>query len=96
MLSRCKYRLPVLKEGITIKTNIPSVVPDDLVGVKLRLKQILLNLVGNAVKFTDRGSVTILVTMLERRDDKALLRFDVTDYRNRYQAGIHREDICSL
>lgn len=66
-------------KGITIKTDILSEVPDDLVGDKLRLKQILLNLVGNAVKFTNRGSVTISVTMLERRSDTALLRFDVTD-----------------
>ena len=55
------------------------VVPDHLLGDQFRLKQILLNLLGNAIKFTDRGEIRIAVTVSERDDSSALLKIQVTD-----------------
>ena len=54
-------------------------VPEHLVGDPLRLGQVLLNLVGNAIKFTEKGEVTVTVDLLERRETKVLLRFEVRD-----------------
>lgn len=58
-----------LTKGITLVCDIDPEVPERIVGDPLRLRQILLNLVGNAVKFTDHGNVTLSVhaqrTMLE-------------------------------
>jgi CheY-like chemotaxis protein len=67
------------RKGLNIRTDIPAVVPDNLSGDQLRLKQMLLNLVGNAIKFTDRGGILIAVTVTERLDDIALLKIGVTD-----------------
>lgn len=66
-------------KGLSVKTDIPADVPDRLTGDQLRLKQILLNLINNAIKFTERGKITLAVAVEEQQRHKALLRFDVTD-----------------
>jgi PAS domain S-box-containing protein len=66
-------------KGLTITTDIPAAVPDNLTGDQLRLKQILINILGNAVKFTSRGEIALGVDLEDRHSDSALLRFDVTD-----------------
>jgi signal transduction histidine kinase/DNA-binding response OmpR family regulator len=57
------------------KENIPKI----LVGDKLRLNQILYNLVGNAIKFTDKGHVKVHVTVRERTDKQICLFVEVED-----------------
>jgi two-component system CheB/CheR fusion protein len=66
-------------KGLTIRVDIPADVPDNLTGDQFRLKQILLNLVGNAIKFTERGGLSLSVSVEQRQDDTARLRFEVAD-----------------
>jgi signal transduction histidine kinase len=54
-------------------------VPRGLVGDALRLRQVLLNLAGNAIKFTERGEVAVEARLLSRDEDGARLRFEVRD-----------------
>ena len=54
-------------------------IPRNLLGDPLRLGQILINLVNNAIKFTERGEVIVTVTLEEQLEDRAKLRFSVRD-----------------
>ena len=67
--------------------EIPPKVPEHLVGDPTRLSQILVNLVGNAIKFTDRGEVVLHVELETETETEARLHFSVTDTGN----GIPRE-----
>ncbi|MDD5373706.1 MAG: ATP-binding protein [Sulfurimonas sp.] len=59
--------------------NIDRDTPSILVGDSLRLSQVLINLVGNAVKFTEKGEIIISVKVVERVNESVRLRFEVKD-----------------
>ncbi len=67
------------EKGLGLSAHIREDVPDSLVGDPKRLRQILLNLMGNAVKFTDRGDVLLQVELESPNEGSAILHFSVAD-----------------
>lgn len=71
---------PRAKEnGNTLLIDIDPAVPDELHGDELRIGQILTNLVGNAVKFTKDGTVTVSVSKEDHKDNQTCILFAVKD-----------------
>ena len=66
-------------KGLELVCDVASDVPPNLVGDSLRLGQILINYANNAIKFTEKGEISIVVRMVEERGQQVLLRFEVRD-----------------
>ncbi len=80
------------EKGLHLLTHIGPGIQDVLVGDPFRINQVLINLGGNAIKFTERGSVEINVQQLSEDDTSATLKFSVIDT----GAGIPEDKLNSL
>ena len=67
------------EKSLAFNLEIDDNAPKWVKGDALRLNQILFNLVGNAIKFTERGSISVRIRTLSHTTEKALLKFQVTD-----------------
>jgi two-component system sensor histidine kinase/response regulator len=67
------------QKGLELALDMPADLPDGVVGDPGRLRQVLTNLIGNALKFTERGEVVLRVGLESQDADAVTLRFEVRD-----------------
>jgi two-component system, sensor histidine kinase and response regulator len=67
------------KKGLEFVYSVDEAVPSELIGDPVRLRQILVNLVGNAIKFTERGDILVEVSLGRAEGDGVVLGFAVAD-----------------
>jgi PAS domain S-box-containing protein len=67
------------EKALTLRSDIAADVTDELLGDPLRLRQILTNLVGNAIKFTAQGGVVVRARRESETDKEEVVRFEVAD-----------------
>ncbi len=80
------------EKGLQLNAMIKASVPEEVIGDPSRLRQILNNLISNAVKFTESGEISVTVDYLEEENEIAVLSFEVKDT----GIGIRKEDIHKL
>jgi two-component system sensor histidine kinase BarA len=66
-------------KNLEFSLRLATDVPDDLIADPTRIKQVLINLIDNAIKFTERGSVTVEISTLERNLDQVAMQAVVVD-----------------
>jgi len=71
--------LKAVEKNLEFTFYINSAIPDELIGDEFRIRQILINLISNAIKFTDYGQVSVDVALVSEKDDKTEISFTVTD-----------------
>ncbi len=74
------FTITAQEKGVRLSCSIDPVIPPRLIGDEVRIRQILFNLVGNALKFTNKGSVKVeMVPLSCRKSDECRILFSVSD-----------------
>ncbi|MES2590717.1 MAG: response regulator [Bacteroidota bacterium] len=73
------FQTKIKEQNLKLVKDYDSRIPKVVMGDSVRLNQIILNLVSNAVKFTKKGQITVGIHLLEESTDKVTIEFSVTD-----------------
>lgn len=90
VISICRIR--IMEKPILFTVNIDSHLPNHLIGDEARIRQILLNLLTNAVKYTEQGSISLVISEEYRDQDFVTLSIQIVDT----GIGIKEEEITQL
>lgn len=86
------FSFQLMEKGLPLRVQVDTNVPRHLVGDALRLRQVLINLVGNALKFTERGEISVHIERLAEAGQSLKLRLTVTDT----GIGMSQEQVARL
>jgi len=73
------FAAATLAKGLRLVISLDQSVPHQVHGDAARLRQVLINLIGNALKFTSQGEIALTIKLIERKNDTAMILWDVSD-----------------
>ncbi len=73
------FEMKIREKNLELVIEYDDAIPESLMGDPIRLHQIILNLVSNAVKFTSKGKITVSVRMVNQNEERVTIEFAVTD-----------------
>ncbi len=73
------FEIKIHERNLKLVKEYDDTIPEVLMGDSVRLHQIIMNLVSNAVKFTTTGTITVSVRMVKEDDEKVTIQFDIKD-----------------
>lgn len=73
------FEIKINEKNLLLEKNYDTRIPEIVVGDQIRLHQIILNLVGNAIKFTTTGKIVICLDLINEDDDSVLIEFSISD-----------------
>ncbi|RWX43430.1 Signal transduction histidine kinase [Candidatus Electrothrix aarhusensis] len=80
------------RKKLQLTLDLPSDLPENVIGDPMRLYQVLSNLIGNAIKFTEQGKISVTAGVVQRKLERAVVQFTVSDT----GIGIAQEKIALL
>ncbi|UOB16167.1 ATP-binding response regulator [Abyssalbus ytuae] len=73
------YNIKAKEKGLSFNVEFDEKIPEKVEGDALRINQVLVNLLENAIKFTKKGKIKLNVSMLTKRANKVMVRFEIAD-----------------
>ncbi|MEM0518965.1 ATP-binding protein [Aequorivita flava] len=73
------YSVKASEKGVELRLELSEDVPQNIIGDPVKLNQILTNLIGNAIKFTKKGAITVAISVIQKVKKQVTLKFEVTD-----------------
>ncbi|MCZ8196306.1 MAG: ATP-binding protein [Flavobacterium sp.] len=73
------FETKIQEKNLNLIINYDATIPEVLVGDPVRLHQIILNLVSNAVKFTNKGTITVSVNLMAQNEESVTIKFSISD-----------------
>ncbi len=80
------------QKGLALRLHIEPSIPYRLIGDEDRLQQVLINLIGNAIKYTEQGSIDVMINLISNSQHKCQIRFNIADT----GPGIEEEKLKTL
>ena len=73
------FETKIQEKNLKLITHYDKNIPEVLIGDPVRLHQIILNLLSNAIKFTNKGKITVSVSLVSEDEDKVSIKFSIAD-----------------
>jgi two-component system sensor histidine kinase/response regulator len=74
-----RHRILAKQKGLALLCHVDEAIPQEVLGDQVRISQIITNIVGNAIKFTEKGSITVRFSLTEKKGDKIVVQGMIKD-----------------